>query len=154
MNILRRIPAFVMGLIILAMTLIGVNSANQIYRDYVPVATVFEASVQVPNFKPGENPLVVYARTVKQDFIGSFHVELKDVEKGESICSGGATNLVYSKDDYLDPKKVTFDWYIGADCSSKVQFGHQYILETTWTVRVENWPTKYLTRRSNIFQIE
>lgn len=153
-RILRHIPPFIMGLVILAITLIGFNSANQIYREYVPVSTVFEASVQVPNFKPGDNPPVIYTRTIKQDFIGSFRVDVKSVKTGATICSGSGTDITYSVNNVVDPANITFDWYIGAKCSDKVKFGEQYILDSRWTVDIENWPTKYLTKRSNIFQIE
>jgi len=119
-----------------------------------PVSDYFEASVSVPNFKAGEDPLVVYDRQIKITFTGGFVVEVKSVEGASTACFGGLSGVRYTAGEVLDPTVPTLTWYVAnpRDCTKSLKPG-RYYLETNYTISSENSPDKHLTTVSNVFTV-
>jgi hypothetical protein len=140
--------------IVLAIGIIYFSTlAVQSYRATVPPnAWIAISEVFVPDHTVGEDPLIIYDRTVRQDFTGAWVVEVQKEEPGalfSPICVGmGVTN--YSTDVILPDRRVALSWYIGKDC--KLQPG-RYRLRSTWTIQMPDWPEKKSTNTSNIFTV-
>ncbi len=116
------------------------------------ISNIFEASVNVPDFSAGQNPLVLYDRKIHQGFNGDWTVEVKILDGKNTVCRGGATNVTYDIDEKLDPSKITFDWFVGSDCSKTLKSG-MYYLEVNYRLRIEGRPVRYMTIQSNIFRV-
>lgn len=154
MKPLGKTSSIVAGLLGAVIVWLGVSQAVVTYREYVPATDFFEASLQVPDFKAGDNPLVVYDRSIKADFVGGFRVEVKRASDHHTVCAGAGTNIHYEPSEFLESKDTTFDWYVGAPCHLNLTKGVQYYLESSWTISNENWPTKYYNSVSNIFSVD
>ena len=142
---------FVAGMSLVLLMWISMGYGIDQYRRHVPASEFFVASVMVPDFNIIENPLIIYNRTIKADFIGSYHVEVKGID-GTTVCRGGDDGIRYAVFEELMVKNATFDWYIGEECRPSMESG-QYFLETTYTINLDGYPTKYMTTISNIFEI-
>lgn len=125
----------------------------QQYRATVPPnAWIAINEVFVPDHAEGEDPKIIYDRTIRQDFSGLWVVEVQR-EEGDAlfspVCVGtGATN--YSTDVVLPERRVALSWYLGKNC--ELEPG-RYRLRSTWTIQMPDWPEKKSTHTSNIFTV-
>lgn len=146
------------GLFVAAAVFMAGQGLLWVYRTMVPISTVFTASVAVPDFIRGDDPLTVYDRDIKTDFLGNFTVEVKGVTEGASYCVGGLEGVTYGAGEVSDPKITTLSWYVGpirtggAACLTNLAPG-QYYLETNYTIHVDNWPQRTLRTESNVFSV-
>jgi len=139
------------GVLLAFLVWFGSIYAYDSYKSTIPASDFFTAKVEVPDMKVGDNSIIVYDREIKKDFIGTFHAEIKSVENIITVCDGDGSGIKYDSSDKLDPSKVTLEWFIGKKCNL---LPGQYYLETTWVINNENWPTKYYTSISNIFEVK
>jgi hypothetical protein len=129
------------------------NLSIQQYRATIPPnAWIAINEVFVPDYAAGEDPLIIYDRTVRQNFSGLWVVEVQREEPDalfSPVCVGtGATN--YSTDVVLPERRVALSWYIGKDCNLKPG---RYRLRSTWTIQMPDWPEKKTSNTSNIFTV-
>lgn len=150
-SFLRRMAEFATGLTVAGAIWFGWLAVDRWLKYEIPVEAIFVAKVSVPDYVVGGNPVVVYSRDIKRDFIGAFSVEVKDLRR-VTKCSGTASGIKYEQAETLDPTGKTLDWYIGTRCAGALPIG-AYFLETTYTIQVEGLPVKYLTTTSNIFTV-
>ncbi|MDP8995917.1 MAG: hypothetical protein M3O03_02785 [Pseudomonadota bacterium] len=126
--------------------------ANEAALKAVLAETFFEVkSVAVPDFKEGENPLIIYDRTIKKPFFGFWNVEVHQVgaDTDYNYCSGsGSAN--YEPHETLPKVGVKLDWFIGKDCALPVG---QYRLQMNWQIHADGYPSKIETISSNIFKV-
>lgn len=128
----------------------------------------FTASVAVPDFKAGDDPLIVYNRVVKKPFVGIYRVEVKNID-GQLICRGSnvATPYDYTPDDALNAEEETLSWFvhplIGPDNLDKNDRCHEVIARDTSTRYYITWSFDiiegnrsdvYIPPVSNIFEVE
>lgn len=144
--------------LVVAMVLFSFGQwALWLYRSNLPVSNIFTASVAVPDFYSGDNPLVTYDREIKESFLGDFTVEVKGITTNTSECTGGLPGVAYDKGELTDPKITTLRWYVvphtgKGPCLENLKPG-QYYLETNYTIRVRDWPERYLRTTSNVFNV-
>lgn len=100
--------------------------------------------VYVPDHLIGEDPEMVYDRTVNEAFYGRWLVRIYSIESDLPVCSGSGSAL-YDEVDSL--RGVTLSWYIGKQCN--LQPG-QYLLRSTWSVG-EGYPP--VRNTSNVFEV-
>lgn len=118
-----------------------------------PVTQIFEAEVYVPDFKIGDDPLVVYNNQKHEDFIGDYRAEIYRADGTKfAECKGFEYNIPYETDDEIDPSKTTLSWYMNEDCSSHLKDGKHY-LATYYTIKQEGRPVRYYKTISNIFTV-
>lgn len=127
--------------------------AVQQYRATIPPnAWIAISEIFVPDHKVGEDPLIIYDRTIRQDFTGMWVVEVQKEEPGalfSPVCVGtGVTN--YSTDVVLPERRVALSWYVGKNCNLGPG---RYRLRSTWTIQMPDWPEKKSTNTSNIFTV-
>lgn len=84
--------------------------------------------VYVPDFYVGEDPEIIYDRTVVKAFFGRWNVKIYDAETTIPVCSSQGTNL-YEPIDY--PVGVTLSWYLGKQCNLKPG---RYLMRSIWVV--------------------
>lgn len=130
----------------------------------------FEATVQVPDFKAGENPIVIYDTMIKKPFGGVYRVEVKTIT-GDVVCIGSNThnNIIdYTPDDRINPDKVTLDWFVGPivgpihtnfedKCSQLIEkdTSDKYYITWFFDMYVDNDQIiQYRPEISNIFEVE
>jgi len=109
----KFLTTIVWGLMFL-LVILGSNFIFSNIEKVVKVEEVFYASVFVPDFKRGENPLVDYENTKYLPFKAVYRVEVKNT-KGSVVCVGSNINrgmTDYTPDDILDPYKTTFSWFV------------------------------------------
>ena len=122
-------------------------------RDALPASAWFQVNeIFVPDFRAGENPEMIYDRTVREDFRGFFVVEVQQQQANGlwfAACSGsGASD--YEQTDAIPDRTVDFSWFVNRDCSLNPG---TYRLRVSWDMRRVGWPTKTTVALSNIFQI-
>ena len=121
----------------------------------MPITDIFEASVYVPDFVVGDNPLLIYDTEKKQTFNGDFTVEIKTSD-GDIMCRGYENNITYSRDDIISPERTSLVWFLGnqvpPDCYKDLEPGLSY-MEVNYTIRVEGFPDRYYKIKSNFFTI-
>ena len=144
----------VMGIILAVIAYMGFLQVDTLFYMKQPISNIFISSVIVPDFKKGTNPEIQYNRTINTSFLGDFSAELKSVDDGVTICSGEGHGIKYEAGEPIRKSDTEFDWYIGNFCSKSdlLQPG-QYYLETTYTIKVEGYPDRFLTTRSNVFTV-
>ena len=142
---------------LVALTVAIVISAGGIFWQQerlraVPAEAFFEVkSVSVPNFIEGDNPLIVYDRLVKKQFMGFWNVEVHMLAGATdyAYCTGSGS-AKYETKEQLPKIGVTLEWFIGKDCHLPPG---QWILQTNWEIHADGYPPKFLTFNSNSFNI-
>lgn len=150
-NPATRMAEFIIGLGLASALWVGWLAYDRWDKARYPVENIFAASVAVPDFTIGTDPLVIYDREIKKSFIGGFTVEIKNLQQ-VSVCYGITSGLKYDKGEQLDPTVTTLSWYVYAECAKHLKVG-QYYIETTYTIDAADLPRKYLTTTSNIFTV-
>ena len=122
-------------------------------RDALPASAWFQVNeIFVPDFRVGENPEMIYDRTVREDFRGFFVVEVQQQQANGlwfAACSGsGASD--YEQTDAIPDRTVEFSWFVNRDCN--INPG-TYRLRVSWDMRRVGWPTKTTVALSNIFEV-
>lgn len=122
-------------------------------RDALPASAWFQVNeIFVPDFRVGENPEMIYDRTVREDFRGFFVVEVQQQQSNGlwfAACSGsGASD--YEQTDVIPDRTVEFSWFVNRDCN--INPG-TYRLRVSWDMRRVGWPTKTTVALSNIFEV-
>lgn len=139
----------------LAFMVIQLSSAiGQKQKALVPVSAWFVVNeVFVPDHEYGTNPLMVYDRSIKEDFRGFWIVEVQRLGREglwSNECSGSGTSD-YDITDFIVGNQVKWGWFIGRPCA--VSPG-DYRLRIGWTLRRLGWPEKELAAFSNTFTVE
>jgi hypothetical protein len=107
----------------------------------------------VPDMRAGEDPVMVYDRTIKEEFRGFWVTEVQRRDAGGSFvleCTGSGIND-YEPQDYIPNNAVRYSWYIGAKCADLPP--GQYRLRSSWIMRRPGWPDKNLVAYSNLFTV-
>lgn len=123
---------------------------DMVSRGYdVPDNYMRVPEVTVPDHVTGENPRIVYRRSVFKNFRADWIVEVIPVTGGEeyvrySVCTGSGTN------EYMEGSAAgqtrTLLWYLGQSC---LLAPGRYFLSTRWDVM--NGPT--IRNESNVFTV-
>lgn len=100
-----------------------INEREKIRFDVIPATEWFEVlEIYVPDHEVGDQPLMVYDRVIKVDFVGFWIAEVqnRNTEKGAPVrffaaCSGSGSNT-YEVGDYADPSKTDWLWFLGRPC--------------------------------------
>jgi len=128
---------------------------QQRYRADVPAANWFTVNdIYVPDFRVGENPTLVYDRTIKEPFRGFWVIEIERfLQDGKTVlaCTGSGVND-YEVTDYIPKNEVAFEWLIGRECDD-LEPG-SYRMRGSWLMKRYGWPDKQVVKYSNVFQIK
>ncbi len=126
------------------------------FKALAPVGQWFEVSnISIPDFILGEDPLVVYDRTIRRPFNGTWSSEIKPLNGASdllpTVCTGSGI-AHYEAGEQLDPSVVTFSWLTGTKgCPTKPG---RYMGIFNYEVRPDNgYPQKTLTTFTNIFTV-
>ena len=110
--------------------------------------------VSVGNSVAGQNVELEVAREIKQDFLGSYTVEVRRFPSREVVCTANDT-LAYKTTSSL-PETITLEWWSNdAECSGRFLAPGDYIITTTWVVHIQahGIPEPALTIESNPFTV-
>lgn len=130
------------------------TQVKQYMRNDAPASDYFIVSqIGIPNFTVGENPLVLYDRTVLQDFTAEFTAEIQDASTLQAVCTSTKT-VNYSPDKDLPEGGPTLSWLMYReplpDCNPPVG---TYRVHICWTIdRVEAVPVR-MCEHSNTFSV-
>jgi len=70
--------------------------------------------ITIPNFEEGQDPAVLYDRTIRLPFYGDGRSEVRDIGgKIVNVVCSGTWERAYEPNDILDPAKTTFSWMLG-----------------------------------------
>lgn len=155
--VLMRVAEVLLAALLLFLLTSHLEQRESDRFDSIPVTDWFEvAEIFVPNHEVGDDPLIVYDRSINADFTAFWVVEVQrrdnqiERERFFASCSGSGTNI-YEQDDYLDPERVTWTWFIGRDCVVPPGI---YRLVTTWDMRVPQFDrVKRYKVLSNVFTV-
>lgn len=122
-------------------------------REALPASAWFQVNeIFVPDFRTGENPDMIYDRTIREDFRGFFVAEVQEQQPNGlwfAACSGsGASD--YEQTDVIPDRTVSWEWFLNRECD--VSPG-TYRLRVSWDMRKPGWPTKTTVALSNIFTV-
>lgn len=129
------------------------NAQDQSRRAVAPGSWFQVNDIFVPDMKAGDNPVMTYDRTIKENFRGFWITEVQRRDAGGAFtleCSGRGIND-YEPQDYIPANQVRWKWYIGTDCG--VLPAGQYRLRSSWIMRRPGWPEKNTVKYSNLFTI-
>lgn len=107
----------------------------------------------VPDMKTGDNPIITYDRTIRENFRGFWVTEVQRRDANGSWvleCSGSGIND-YEIQDYIPGNQVRFKWYVGDGCADLP--AGQYRLRSSWIMRKPSWPDKSTVAYSNLFWV-
>jgi len=109
-------------------------------------------SVQVSDAYVGEPPLMAIDRTIHHDFVGTYIVNVEQLQSNRrysKVCS--TVNTVnYSKDAAL-PQPATLDWWVWpGECSLG---SGRYRIKTSWVIEDEWFPDKIIKVTTNSFTV-
>lgn len=146
---LTRIDAY--AFFIGAAVVAGWFAYSSAIKKSVPATDFFTVrEINIPDFVEGSDPVVVYDRTIKRDFIGTFIVEIHKAETSANyaVCSNSAARNY--KAGEKPPPTVTLKWFVDRDCGLSAG---QYVAETTWKIEAEGYPAKEYSATSNVFRV-
>ncbi len=127
--------------------------ATRQYRASIPPnAWIAISEIFVPDFEAGDDPMIIYDRTIRQDFPGMWVAEIQREEPGalfSPYCVGSGVQD-YRTDTVLPDRRVTLSWFMGRDC--RLQPG-RYRIRGTWTIQLPDWPEKKTTYTSALFTV-
>lgn len=122
-------------------------------RDLLPAESWFVVNeVYVPDFRAGENPSLIYNRTIREDFTGFWIVEVQRKQPDglwATACSGNGISE-YDKTEVIPNNTVTWEWFIGRPCPPTPGV---HRLRVTYTMKRPGWPEKRLFTTSNEFRV-
>lgn len=123
------------------------------YQTYKPISWIFEASLTIPDFKAGTNPMIDYKRTIHEDFRATPLIEIKDIDN-QTVCREDRNKTFsYEAGEPLSPEDRNLKWFmIGASCLDTLKPGHYYI-QTDWNIMRPNMPVRNFRLRTNIFEV-
>gem|GEM_PF-1259907 len=130
---------------------VGYGYYDDLAKKNTPASDFFTVrQVSIPDFSEGQNPVIVYDRTVKKDFFGTFVVEIHRAEEGVNyaVCSNSASRTYRLGEK--PPETVDLKWFIDRECGL---LPGQYVAETTWKIEAEGYPTKEYSAVSNVFKV-
>lgn len=110
------------------------------------------SGVTVGNAVEGEQPRVIYDRTVVRPFRAVWTSAVFALPERDGVNYGVCNNSStadYTPDTRL-PASVSLEWFIEKDCN--LQPG-RYVLKTTWEIRLDYNIRKYVRATSNVFEI-
>ena len=146
---LSRIDAY--AAIVGTIALIAWFSYSDAAKQAVPATDFFTVrELNIPDYVEGQDPVVVYDRTIKQEFLGTFVVEIHkaDPTANYAVCSNSAVRTY--KTGEKRPETVTLKWFVDRDCGLTPG---QYVIETTWKIEAEGYPDKEYSAVSNVFRV-
>ena len=126
---------------------------ERVEREQTPVSAWFEVNeVFVPDHEVGEDPVVIYDRTVHERVVGFWIAEVQRLgENGAltNVCPGSGV-AEYDPGEALDAPSITLSWYMDRQCNLGPG---QYRIKTVYTFSKPDWPDKELTTASNVFTV-
>lgn len=142
------------GAVVIIVIGMGAISTDKMLKNFQPISTIFTASVTVPDFYEGGDPLVFYDLDIYESFVGAFSVEVKALDTTTGSCRGGGDNIFYGKAELLDLSVTTLSWYVSPKdgCVERLEAG-QYFLETHYTIRRDGYDNRSLSTISNVFNV-
>lgn len=117
----------------------------------VPPSWMFSATVEVPDFEVGENPVVNYTREIAYTQTMDWSAEIRGVVPppgNRQYCPGNGRSLYESDEEKIYPIKLLK--FLGV--STCLPPPGNYFISVCWTGRIAWFPKVYCTR-SNIFTI-
>jgi hypothetical protein len=108
-------------------------------------------AIHVDDVELGQEPVVRYDRWIKQDFRGTWSVEINEVTSDgfQVVCSStGGSN--YKPTD-VKPAAYPLAKFIGRACP--LEPGKSYSVDAIWTIRPANLPPMEIARTSNTFHV-
>lgn len=120
-----------------------------------PVAFWFDAGEVFVRADGNGRPVVIFTGGTKRDFLGSYSVIVRDVEKHQVACDATSAAFNYTtKANYPDTPGM--DWWAPGDPRCQSLPPSAYTMETCWTIHSPFFglvPNKTICRSSNIFEI-
>lgn len=128
--------------------------AQRSYRNTIPPnAWIVINEVFVPDFIVGEDPMIIYDRSIRQDFPGMWVVEIQKSEADalfSPACLGtGVTE--YSTETVIPDRRVSLSWFLGHQ-NCHLSPG-TYRIRATWSIQLPDWPEKKTTYTSAMFTV-
>lgn len=147
---LKRVDAY--AAIVGAALLTGWFAYSSTVKDASPATDFFSIeTLNIPDFVEGNDPVMSYSRTIKQNFFGTYIVEIVDVKANRAslpVCiNSGSRNYTVGK---KLPNPVTLGWFVNKDCGLKPG---QYIANSTWKIEADGYPPKSYDKSSNVFRV-
>jgi len=120
-------------------------------KEAAPATDFFVVNtLSIPDFVEGTDPVMVYDRTIKKDFLGTFMVEIRatTATANYTVCSNSGSRS-YTVGKKL-PETITLKWFVDRDCGL---LAGQYVAETTWKIEAQGYPMKEYSAVSNVFRV-
>lgn len=117
-----------------------------------PVEHFFDVqNVSIPNFKEGDDPLIVYDRAAKQAAKVTRIVEVlrAAAPDGVPVCEGRNTHK-YENDFTIPEPTLRLSNFVGTKCDLAPDL---YIPKVLWLVQAEGYPTKRIKRIGDQFRV-
>lgn len=129
------------------------EQAQRAYRHTIPAAAWFEINeIYIPDFRVGEDPQIIYDRSILEWFLGFWIVDVQRKQANgmwATICTGNGTSE-YEPSEVIENNRVTLEWFLGRPCPLSVG---TYRLKSTWSLSRPGWQPKTVFHTSNEFTI-
>ena len=145
----RFIRVWAVGILVL----VTAYYASVIYASMVPAQSFLTVNeVRVMDTVVNASPVMKVDRTIHQDFVGRWTVDVERFEKNGfvQVCSAeGHGN--YSTDNGL-PDPLSLDWWTWPTKCTPIEAG-KYRVETTWIIILPGGQTRQVHNFSNTFTV-
>lgn len=131
----------------------GLEQRDAVRKANVPADAWFEVhEIYVPNHVAGSDPMILYDRTIRENFTGFWVVEAQRRDsqgRFSNVCSGSGVDD-YTPEDFLPEEGVRWTWFFGRACA--IPPG-TYRIAAVWDMRRPDYPLKRQRARSNLFEV-
>lgn len=113
-------------LVLLFVLVVGAAVSNSFRSDVKADDIMIVNKVYIPDFESGEDPPVVYYRSVLEEVHADWEVKIYSVETKDLVCTGSG------RGHYLPGEDVSgnsLSWYVGKFCDYDLG---QYLARTEW----------------------
>jgi hypothetical protein len=117
-----------------------------------PESWLLVKSLSIPDFVEGQNPTIIYDRTIRQPFTAAWSAEVHESNDKSDvpICTGSGIND-YKPPQVPKPVDVTLSWFMGRECTLPAG---QYLIEVKWDMQPKGYTfKKEQTYASNLFRV-
>lgn len=150
MKLYSHTASAAIGICIALLLMFSTEKLSYWRKSAEPVSEWYEINqIQVPDFIEGDDPIIVYARTVHKPARSRWVKEIMDVSNPKfATCTGNGTNDYSPVETGEAPMKMSI--FMGKNCELKPG---RYIINWHGILSLPGYPDKALDASSNMFNV-
>jgi len=148
----KRLLEITISLFLFMLFVISYDYVQDQRRELAPVTEYFEVrQIAIPDHSQGEDPIIIYDRTVHKPFRGTYNIEIQKAGTLQPLESCiGRNTINYSPEKKLPEDGPTLSWFLGKKCD--IPAG-SYRIEACWDVYRYRASVVHYCKQSAIFMV-